>query len=148
MEISYGNCNLSTIRFSSLLFKSCHVSKVHEQFSSSYKSHDKEYFLISLENVMHANKEWVISLKQDVLLKFCTFNLIIVDDHVFSQRFHCVVVSIIFLFDKENLSKRASPNDFDEMKALQINLRVSFLRIDSPRWFSHETGVHGIDRST
>lgn len=69
---------------------------MHEKLSSPYKAHDKENLLVRLENVVHANQEWMIGLKQDILFKLGAFDLIIVDDYVFPETLHGKVVSIIF----------------------------------------------------
>jgi len=38
------------------------ISQVLEQFSASNKFHNEEYFIFSLENKLHSNQKWMISL--------------------------------------------------------------------------------------
>lgn len=131
MQVTDSNSNLSTIKLGSLLVKSGNISEVHEELSSSDESHDEEDLLVGLENILHSNKERVISLKQNILLKFRAFDLIIIYNHILSKTFHGIVVTIVFLFHQEYLTERASSDNFDKVETLQIYLGVSFLCVES-----------------
>lgn len=89
----------------------------------------------------------MVGFEKDVLLKFGALNLVVVDDHVFSKRFHGEIFLVVFLLDKEYFSKGASADDLDELEALKRNLGVVLFGIQSSRLLSHERRVHRIINS-
>ena len=60
------------------------LAQVHEQFSTSHKAHNKEYLLVGLEHVAHSYKERMFGLQQNVLFQFGRFNLVVLNNHIFS----------------------------------------------------------------
>ena len=60
--MTYGKSYLGWVEFGSVFSKSSAVSEVHEKFSSSYEPHHEKYLLVSLEDIVHPNEEWVICL--------------------------------------------------------------------------------------
>jgi hypothetical protein len=58
---------LSSIKFGSIFCESSTISKMHKELSSSNEPHNEEDLLFCLEDVMHSNQEWVISLHQNLL---------------------------------------------------------------------------------
>ncbi len=78
VEVADCEGDLHSVEFRSLLSEPCRVAKVHEQLAAPNKPHDEENLGLSLEHVVHANKEWVICLHQDFLLEFGALNLVIV----------------------------------------------------------------------
>lgn len=87
---------------------------MHEEFSSSDESHNEEDLLFSLENVMHANQEWVISLHQNLFFQFSALNLVIIYDDILSQRFHSEDFAGIFFLDQEYFTEATSSDDFPD----------------------------------
>jgi len=44
------------------------LSKMHKQFATAHKLHYEKNLLFGLENVLHTNQEWMISLLQYLFL--------------------------------------------------------------------------------
>jgi hypothetical protein len=86
--VSNGQSHLSRVELGSIFSKSSAISQVHEQLTSSDESHDEEDLLVSLEHIVHTNQEGMISLEQDFFFQLCAFYLVIIDDHILSQRLH------------------------------------------------------------
>ena len=85
---------------------------MHKELSSSHKPHNKEYFLLCLENVVHSNKEGMVSLQQYIFFQLGAFNLIVINDDILSQRFHSIhLLGTLFLYQKD-LTEASSTNNF------------------------------------
>ncbi len=61
---------------------------MHEKLTSTDEAHDEENLFGRLENVAHADKEWMVGFKQNIFLEFGRFHLVILQNHVFAQRLH------------------------------------------------------------
>jgi len=97
---------------------------MHEQLASSYKLHNEENLLVCLENILHAHKEWVISLKKDFLLEQCAFNLIIVDNDILTQRLHGVDLSVLNFLHQEYFAETTFSNDRSNLEISEINVFI------------------------
>ena len=86
------------------------------KFSTSDESHNKIYSLLSLENIAHIYKEWVIRHIQYIPLiaqKFChTF----LNNLCLAYSFHCKYLVCIFLFDKVNFTVSSFTDDLNFFK--------------------------------
>lgn len=127
---------LGSIELCSFFRESSAVPQMHEEFSTSHKSHDEEDLLLSLENVMHANKERVVCLHQDIFLKLSALNLIIIDDDIFPQRFHSIYLFASFLLNQKHFTEASSSNNFLDQEILKSDLFISCSGIESLRCLS------------
>ena len=75
---------LDGIETSSILRESRHLSEVHKQLTTSDKSHHEKDLCLRLEDITHSYEERMVRLEQDVLLKPCRLNLIVLDDNILS----------------------------------------------------------------
>ena len=66
------------------------LAKVHEQLTTTYKSHNEEDLLLCLEDITHSNKERMISLQQDIFLQSSRLDLVILNNDIFSERLHSI----------------------------------------------------------
>ena len=103
---------------------------MHEEFSTSYEFHDEENLLIGLENVLHTNQEWMISLKKNFLLQKSGFNLVVINNYVFSERFHCIHFSIINFLYQENFTERSSTNNALNFEIFELTLFISSFSLE------------------
>lgn len=69
MTESHGD--LDSVKTRSLFWEASNLTQMREELTATDKTHDEEDLVLSLEDVVHANKEWMISLHQNVLLQFC-----------------------------------------------------------------------------
>jgi hypothetical protein len=136
VQVANGDGDLCRVESRTRLVKARHVAQVHEELAAADKAHHEEDLLVRLEHVLHADQEGVVRLEQDVLLKLGALNLVVVDDHVFAQRLHRVVLAIVLLFYEEYLSEGAAADDLDEVETLKVHLRVIVLGVNGGRGFA------------
>ena len=67
----------------------------------------------------------MIGSQKNLFLQFCIFNLVVVNQYIFSQRFHCIDLAIRDLFDKKNFSKTTFSEDLDNP---EVSKAYFFLR--------------------
>lgn len=115
VEMTECHGDLNGVEAGTLLREASHLSQVHEKFTATNESHHEENLLLRLEHVAHTDKEGVIGLEQDVLFESSRLNLVVLDDHVLSQRLHRVHLVRTSLLHQEHFSERATTNDrFDD----------------------------------
>ena len=68
----------------------------------------------------------MISLKEDIFLKFRRLDLIVFNNHIFPEGLHSVYLRCTFLLHEEHLSKAASSNDFLDLEILQSSISITF----------------------
>jgi len=90
VQVTESECNRERVELGPLLRELSGFPEMHEQLTSSNKLHNKEDFLVCLENVLHTHQEWVISFQQNILLQKCTFDLVVIQNDVLSETLHCV----------------------------------------------------------
>lgn len=78
----------------------------------------------------------MVSLEQDFLFKFSAFHLVVVNDHILSERLHGIDLFGAFLLNEEDLAKAASSNDLPDDEVLQSHSFVSLLGKDCLRRLS------------
>jgi hypothetical protein len=85
MQVPNGKSHLCSIKSGSFFWESCSVSQMHKQFTTSDEPHYEKYLLLSLEHVVHTYQEWVIGLHQYILFELGAFNLIVINNNIFSK---------------------------------------------------------------
>ena len=142
VQMSDGECYLRGVELRSIFGETSTVSQMHEELSSSHEPHHEEYFLVSLEDVVHSHEERVVGLKQDFLFQFGALNLIVVENHILAQRLHCIYLFSSLLLHQEYFSETSSSNHLLNDKVLESNCFVSFSRIESLRSLSESLPLH------
>lgn len=107
---------MSSVKLGSLLWEPSHFVEMSEELSSSDEVHDEIYFLLTLEDVHHLDKKWMLGLHENLFFKFGTLKLIVLNQNVFSNTLHCVNFVIRLLLHKEYLSKTPLTNYFLHQK--------------------------------
>ena len=90
-----------------------------EEFSALNKVHDKVDTVGFLENVVHADDEWMVHLQQDQLFDFERVDWVVFDDDVFSNNFHSVQPIVAFALNQKYFPKSATSDAFDKFKILE-----------------------------
>jgi hypothetical protein len=80
-----GQGNLGSVELGTFLRETGAVSQVHEEFTTPHETHNEEDLLVGLEDVVHTNQEWVISLQQDIFFKLGAFDLVVLQDNIFPK---------------------------------------------------------------
>ena len=110
--MAQGHGYLDGVETSPILWESCHLAKMHEQLATTNESHHEKDFSFGLEDVTHTNEEGMVRLKQDVFLKPCWLDLIILNDNILSQWLHRIDLLWASLLHEEHLTEGAATNDW------------------------------------
>ena len=114
MKMAKCHCYLNSIKTRPFLREAGDLTKVREKLTTSDKSHHEEYFMFCLEDIIHANKERMVCLHQNIFLKLCRFNLVIFDNYIFAKSFHSVsIVSSLTLYKKDFSKGTSTDNRFN-----------------------------------
>ena len=85
VQLTNGDDNLSSIELDLGLRESLVLLKDLVQLSSIDEWHDKVQSRLRLEKIIHTAQEWMVSLKQNVLLEGHACHLVILDQHILSD---------------------------------------------------------------
>ena len=105
VKMSYSKNYLDSIKFSSLFRESFFFWKKCVEFSSFDKSHDEVKLCFWLENVVHWYQERMFYFHENFLFHECWLNLIVLDQKIFSNRFHGINFAIWLLLYEIYFSK-------------------------------------------
>ena len=122
MEVTEGHSNCHRVELGLLLRELLGSSKVHEELTAPDELHHEENLLVSLENIFHADQEWVVSLHEDILFQKCGLDLVIIEDDVLSQRLHGIYSLILNFLDQEDFTKTSFANHTDDLEILELSL--------------------------
>jgi len=81
-----------------------------EQFTSLYKLHQEVDSELILEDEFHIDKERMINLEQNVLLKRDVLHMVVLEYNVFTDAFHCILSPIHLMFYLINLTESSFAN--------------------------------------
>ena len=76
MKISNRHCNLSSIKLNYILCKTFFRLENFVKFTSSDKGHHKVKSKLTLKQIIHSDKEGVITREQNIFLQFSISDLI------------------------------------------------------------------------
>jgi hypothetical protein len=119
MTESHGDSH--SVHFGLILGELLLPSEMHEELTTSDKLHDEEDLLIGLEDVLHADQEWVIRLQKDLFLKHGGLDLIVVKNDVLSETLHGEDGIITDLLNQEDLTKTSFTNNTDNFEVLKVD---------------------------
>ena len=99
MEEAKTKGDLHGVETGLLLCEPFILLQVPGELASSYESHDEEDSHVSLKDVSHPDEEWVVRLRENVLLKNRRLNELLLQQLVFAQGLHRVHVARIGVLD-------------------------------------------------
>lgn len=105
MQIPEGKSNLSNKEADSVFIKATFFTEVIEKSAASYVAHKEVYPELVLKDIIHRKHEWMLSLKEYVLLILSVLYLLLVNDYVFIDSFHCIQLASVLVNNKKNLAK-------------------------------------------
>ena len=100
------------------------------ELTSVNKWHHKVETSVRLEHVLHAAQEWMVRLKEYVFLQRSRLDLVILNQHVFSDGFNGV-----FLASGRKRRKVDSPES--ALAQLELNVEVDKIYVLQVRLFPH-----------
>jgi hypothetical protein len=124
LRMKVANChnNLGSIELDNNLWESLLALENFVQLSTSNEGHDKVKAELRLEEIVHAHKEWVIAAKQDILLEFSVIHLIILEEHIFSDRLDSVQLLILLQLSEVDFTESTSTKDNNELEVLKLDI--------------------------
>jgi len=105
MQVANGHNNLGSIESHNSFIESLLSFVYFIEFTTSYERHYEVKACVVLENVVHANKIGMVSLKQYFLLQKCILNLIGLNQIIFSNCFDGKHFFCLFKLCQKNLTK-------------------------------------------
>tara|TARA_B110000305_G_C19389422_1_gene613997 strand:- start:687 stop:1265 length:579 start_codon:yes stop_codon:yes gene_type:complete len=121
VEMTESHGDSHSVHFGLILCELLLPPEMHEELTTSDKLHDEEDLLIGLEDVLHADQEWVIRLQKDLFLKHGGLDLIIVKNDVLSETLHGEDGIITDLLNQEDLTKTSFTNNTDNFEVLKVD---------------------------
>lgn len=104
-----------------ILLEVAKIPHVLEQLATVYEVHDEVDAVGPLEDILHAHNEWVVNLQHDKSLQVDTVHRILVDYHILSHAFKCVVLSSVRFVDEENFRKSTLADHGYHLKLLKCD---------------------------
>ena len=89
MQLTYCNYDLCGVKLYRVFRETLLLLKDFVQLATVNKRHDEVETSLRLEEVFHTAKEWVISLKQNVLFKRSGLNLVIFNQNILPDSLDC-----------------------------------------------------------
>ena len=124
MKVPDSENNLSSVELDNVLRESLLTLEDLVQLSSSNEGHYKVQAELRLEEVVHAHQEWVVAAKQDILLKFCVVDLIILEKHILSNGLDSVQYLILLQLSEVNFPESTSTKDDYELEVLKLDIML------------------------
>ena len=78
-----------------------------EKLTTFYEFHQKVDAVLVLKHIFHIDKEWMVHLKENILLHGYICKLVVFYNKVFSDAFHRIKNLCLLVFNKEHLAKRS-----------------------------------------
>ena len=69
VQMTQSHSNLDCVETRSLFREPRNLAQMGEKFTSTDESHDEEYFVVGLEDVIHSNEEGMVRLHQNILFQ-------------------------------------------------------------------------------
>jgi len=83
-----------------------------------------------LEQKVHTDQKWVITLKHDIFLQQSVVNLVILNEDIFPDRLNGVEFLVLFELSQENFSEGTSTDDHQDLEVFEDNLLFFVLLLD------------------
>lgn len=93
-----------------------------EKLTSSDELHHEEQLIVRLEHVIHSDQKRMISLKQNRSLQERGLQHLALQNCIFAQRLHGIVLAIALLLDEEDFAKSSLSNYFLNYEVAEIGL--------------------------
>ena len=90
VEVPKSYCHLCSIELHHMLRETFVVEEVIVQVATANVLKEEVYAVLILEDVVHAQHEWVIRLEQDLLLILRILDLLLIYEYVLVYALHCI----------------------------------------------------------
>ena len=87
-----------------------------EKLTTLDELHDEVDAVCLLEDVVHANDEWMVHLVQYELLNLQRLDRLVLDNHIFPNAFHRLVLVVQLVVNQVYLAKSSPSNDADQLE--------------------------------
>ena len=93
-----------------------------EKFTTLDEVHDKVNAVRLLEDVVHANDEWMVDLVQDELLNLERLDGLMLDDDILADNLHRVELVLPLVPHEVDFAEGAASNDTDQLEVIPGHL--------------------------
>ena len=134
MQISQCLHHFSGVDPNSVFFELLFRSQVSEHFTAIQEIDDEIQFGFCLEGKVQPNDVRILRMLQDLSLCLSFDEQVFLQQLIFLEDFHRIMVACVFLHDKVDFTKASSANDFLVFKVGRRNLFQRFeqiLRVES-----------------
>ncbi len=97
------------------------------QLTTPDEWHDKVQLKVVLDDVVHANQEWTLALKQNGSLQLCALYLVSLNEDILSDALDGVQLVGVFKLSEQHLSERPFAKYALDLKAIKSQVLVHFL---------------------
>lgn len=125
MQVANGHNNLGSIESHNSFIESLLSFVYFIEFTTSYERHYEVKACVVLENVVHANKIGMVSLKQYFLLQKCILNLIGLNQIIFSNCFDGKHFFCLFKLCQKNLTKSTTAQYQQQLEIFEGNILLT-----------------------
>lgn len=124
MQVADRHHYLESVELHNLLAQSLACLEDLVKLSSSNERHHKVETGRRLEQVLHADKEWMLTAKENVLLQLRVLDLVVLNQDVFPDRLDRILILVKLALCQENFSERASAKKRNQLEVLVLDLGV------------------------
>ena len=126
VQVSDSHANLRSVKPDNFLWKAFVLFEHLVQFTTLDERHHKVQPLCRLKQILHSHEEGVLATEQNVLLKLSVLDLIVVNQHVFTDYLYCVLLRGTLELGQENFPERAFPYQELQLEVLVLEGSIVF----------------------
>lgn len=108
VKVSNGHGDLSSVELDNLFSESLLFLEHLIKFTPLHEGHNEIETELGLEQVVHSNKERMITRKQDIFLQLGIIDLVILEQHILSDGFNSIENLVLFELGQIDLTKSTS----------------------------------------
>lgn len=71
----------------------------------------------------------MLDIVQDVLLQFKAIEEVLLEDHIFTDCFHCVYCFRVLVLNQKHFTKGTLANDFLDQEILKLNFLLDYISL-------------------
>lgn len=108
MQVPNSHADLGRVELNHIFTESLLRLKYFVELSSLDEGHDKVESLRGLKQVVHADKEGVVTTKQNIFFQLGVLNLVVLNQHILANCFDRIELLFLNKFSQENLSESST----------------------------------------
>jgi hypothetical protein len=119
VQVSQSEGDLGCEKLGLVFREHANVNQMAEELATLDELHQEVDPELVLEDVLHVDKEGMVDLTQDVFLEIDVFHLLVFENNIFADAFHCVKSVRRLMLNQEYLTEGALPNHLSDNEVLK-----------------------------